>query len=182
MIERFTVPDELTCYYDRQYEPANVHIEARIPGRLDEAAVRASVRAVLASEPRLLTRRVRSRSWQRSYYWEFPVAPGADPLQTVTYADQAGLDRQRDAFLSHSPRCRACVCLAEWLLNIGLERPARRCRRTASRPARRRLPPRSRVASGHSSSRTGGHVAGSSRGSLRGTAMPQPWRATARIC
>ena len=103
MIERFTVPDELTCYYDRQYEPANVHIEARISGRLDEAAVRASVRAVLASEPRLLTRRVRSRSWQRSYYWEFPVAPGADPLQTVTYADQAGLDRQRDAFLSHSP-------------------------------------------------------------------------------
>ncbi len=28
---------------------------------------------------------------------------GADPLQAVTYADQAGLDRQRDAFLSDSP-------------------------------------------------------------------------------
>lgn len=103
MIERFTVPDELTCYYDRQCEPANVHLEARIPGRLDEAAVRASVRAVLASEPRLLARRVRSRRWQRSYYWEFPVAASADPLQAVTYADQAGLDRQRDSFLSHSP-------------------------------------------------------------------------------
>jgi NRPS condensation-like uncharacterized protein len=103
MIERFTVPDELTCYYDRQCEPANVHLEARIPGRLDEADVRASVRAVLASEPRLLSRRVRARNWQRSYCWEFPVAPGTDPLQAVTYTDQAGLDRQRDAFLSHSP-------------------------------------------------------------------------------
>jgi NRPS condensation-like uncharacterized protein len=103
MIERFTVPDELTCYYDRQCEPANVHLEARIRGRLDEAEVRASVRAVLASEPRLLSRRVRARNWQRSYCWEFPVAPGADPLRAVTYADQAGLDRQRDTFLSHSP-------------------------------------------------------------------------------
>ena len=103
MIERFTVPDELTCYYDRKCEPANVHLEARIPGRLDEAAVRAAVRAVLASEPRLLTRRVLARNWQRSYFWEFPVTLGADPLQAVTYADQAGLDRQRDAFLSDSP-------------------------------------------------------------------------------
>jgi NRPS condensation-like uncharacterized protein len=103
MIERFTVADELTCYYDRQCEPANVHLEARIPGRLDESAVRASVRAVLASEPRLLTRRVQAGNWQRSYFWEFPVALGADPLQAVTYADQADLDRQRDAFLSHSP-------------------------------------------------------------------------------
>src|SRR5262249_25028855 len=103
MIERFTVPDELTCYYDRQCEPANVHLEARIPGRLDETAVRASMRSVLASEPRLLARRLRAGSWQRSYFWEFPVTAWADPLQAVTYADQAGLDRLRDAFLSQSP-------------------------------------------------------------------------------
>ena len=103
MIERFTVPDELTCYYDRECEPANVHLEARIAGRLDQTALRASVRAVLASEPRLLTRRRPAGIWQRSYFWEFPVAPWADPVQAVTYADQAGLDRQRDAFLSHSP-------------------------------------------------------------------------------
>jgi len=103
MIERFTVPDELTCYYDRQCEPANVHLEARIPGRLDQIAVRASVRHVLASEPRLLTRRRRAGNWQRSYFWEFPVTSWADPLQAVTYADQASLDRLRDAFLSHSP-------------------------------------------------------------------------------
>src|SRR5262249_60098929 len=89
MIERFTVPDELTCYYDRQCEPANVHLEVRIPGRLDEAAVRASVRSVLASEPRLLARRLRAgnwaANWQRSYFWEFPVAAWTDPLQAVTY-------------------------------------------------------------------------------------------------
>jgi NRPS condensation-like uncharacterized protein len=103
MIERFTVPDELTCYYDRPCEPANVHLEARIPGRPDQIAVRASVRAVLASEPRLLTRRLRAGYWQRSCFWEFPVAAWADPLQVVTYTDQAGLDRLRDDFLSHSP-------------------------------------------------------------------------------
>jgi NRPS condensation-like uncharacterized protein len=103
VIERFTVPDELTCYYDRQCEPANVHLEARIPGRLDESAVQASVRAVLAAEPELQTRRLRAGNWQRGYFREYPVVPWADPLRAVTYADQAGLDRQRDAFLSESP-------------------------------------------------------------------------------
>lgn len=103
MIERFAVPDELTCYYDRPAEPANVHLEAHIPGRLDEAAVRASVRAVLTSEPGLRARRARTGRWRRSYYWEFPQDPDGDPVGTATHADEAELDRQRDVFLSQSP-------------------------------------------------------------------------------
>ncbi len=103
VIERFALADELTCYYDRASEPANVHLEARVPGRLDPAAVLAAVSDVLASQPRIMARR-RPASWQRGYYWEFPAVPAADPVLTSAgYAGQEDLDRQRDAFLSKSP-------------------------------------------------------------------------------
>ncbi len=52
MIERFALADELTCYYDSASEPANVHLEAWVTGRLDPAAVRAAVsrRAGIAAQ------------------------------------------------------------------------------------------------------------------------------------
>jgi NRPS condensation-like uncharacterized protein len=103
MTEPLTVPDELTCYYDRPGEPANIHLEARIGARLDEAAIRAAVLAVLNSERQILSRRVRATRLQRRYSWEFAAAPDADPVQAVRYADPADLDRQRDSFLSRSP-------------------------------------------------------------------------------
>ena len=102
MTERFAVPDELTCYYDQPSEPANVHVEARVPGSLDEKVLRASVLAVLAAEPGLRARRARSSGWRRSYRWEVPQAPDDDPVQVVTYSDQPDLDAQRDAFLSEA--------------------------------------------------------------------------------
>jgi NRPS condensation-like uncharacterized protein len=102
MIERFAVADELTCYYDRPAEPANVHLEVRVPGRLDPAALSASVSQVLASQPRIMARR-RQAGWQRSYRWEFPVPPGADTVLTAAYTSQDDLDRQRDTFLSTAP-------------------------------------------------------------------------------
>ncbi len=102
MIERFALADELTCYYDRPAEPANVHLEARVPGRLDPAAISTGVSAVLASQPRIMARR-RQGSWQRRYYWEFPVPASADPVLITAYTGQEDLDRQRDAFLSTSP-------------------------------------------------------------------------------
>jgi NRPS condensation-like uncharacterized protein len=101
-MERFAVADELTCYYDRPAEPANVHLEVRVPGRLDPAATSASVSEVLASQPRIMARR-RPAWWQRGYRWEFPVPPGADPVLIAGYASPDDLDRQRDAFLSTSP-------------------------------------------------------------------------------
>ncbi len=103
MTERFAVPDELTCYYDRPAEPANVHLEIRVPGRLDESVLRASVRAVLAAEPGIRARRRPAGRWRRSYYWEFPPVADADPVHVIAYGDQADLDRQRDTFLSQSP-------------------------------------------------------------------------------
>jgi NRPS condensation-like uncharacterized protein len=102
MIERFAVADELTCYYDRPAEPANVHLEVRVPGRLDAAAISAAVSAVLASQPRIMAR-CRRVSWQRGYRWEFPAPLGCEPVLAAGCADQEDLDRQRDAFLSTSP-------------------------------------------------------------------------------
>lgn len=103
MAERFAVADELTCYYDRPAEPANVHVEVRVAGRLDEAVLRGSVRAVLAAEPRLRARRLAASTWHRSYRWEFPAAPDADPVRVVICSSEADLVAHRDAFLSRSP-------------------------------------------------------------------------------
>ena len=100
MSERFAVPDQLTCYFDRPAEPANVHVEVLVPGRLDASALRESVRSVLAAAPGLRARRAAASNWRRSYFWEFPALPDADPLRVTTHADQAELDEQRDEFLS----------------------------------------------------------------------------------
>jgi hypothetical protein len=101
--EPFAVADELTCYYDRPGEPANVHLEVRLPGRVDQDLLRASVAALLDAEPGLLARRAGCGRWQRRYRWEFPARPDADPLLVSAYADQPELDRQRDAFVSLPP-------------------------------------------------------------------------------
>ena len=118
MTQRFAVADELTCYYDRPAEPANVHVEVRVPGSLDESVLRASVQAVLAAEPRIRARRLPTSRWRRSYYWEFPPLADADPVRVTAYADQADLDRQRNAFLSQSPSLDASPPL-QFLLASG---------------------------------------------------------------
>jgi NRPS condensation-like uncharacterized protein len=103
---RFAVADELTCYYDQPAEPSNVHIEARVPGSLDESAVRAAIGAVLSAEPRLRARRAPG-TWRRGYHWEFPEAAETDPVQVVRYADEAELAGLRSELLSQSPSLRA---------------------------------------------------------------------------
>ena len=60
--ERFDVADELTCYYDRPAEPANVHLEVRVPGKLEPSELRAAVRAVLQAEPGVTVRQSAGRS------------------------------------------------------------------------------------------------------------------------
>jgi NRPS condensation-like uncharacterized protein len=99
----FAVADELTCYYDRASEPANVHLEVRLPGRLDRDALRAATAALLEAEPGLRARRASSSGWRRRYRWEFPDRADADPVHVAGYTGQADLDRQRDAFVSMPP-------------------------------------------------------------------------------
>lgn len=100
---RFAVADELTCYYDRAAEPANIHVEARTARSLDEAAIRAAVGAVLAAEAGLRIRRAAASNWQRGYYWDHRAEPDLDPVQATTYTDEADLGRQRSDLLSASP-------------------------------------------------------------------------------
>jgi NRPS condensation-like uncharacterized protein len=102
VIERFALADELTCYYDRPAEPANVHLEVRVPGRLDPALVGAAVSDALGPQPRIMARR-RPATWRRGYQWEFPAPPRADFVTNTEYASEEDLDGQRDAFLSCSP-------------------------------------------------------------------------------
>ncbi|HEX9623341.1 MAG TPA: hypothetical protein VF979_03110 [Streptosporangiaceae bacterium] len=104
--ERFGVTDELTCYYDRPAEPANVHVEARIPGGLDEDAIRAAVRAVLAAEPGVRVRQAATSWWRRGYCWEFAAEPDADPVRVASYADETELAALRSTLLSQSPSLR----------------------------------------------------------------------------
>lgn len=99
----FSVADELTCYFDRPVEPANVHLEAWVPGRLDEAVLRAAVRAVLDAQAALRVRRGRARWWRHRYFWEHTAAPDADPVRVAGFADEGELGRLRSALISQSP-------------------------------------------------------------------------------
>jgi NRPS condensation-like uncharacterized protein len=105
-LARFAVADELTCYYDRPAEPANVHVEAHVDGRLDESVVRAAVGALLGAEEGLRARQAGTGRWRPAYYWEFPAAADTDPVRVATYTDAADLARLRSDFLSASPPLR----------------------------------------------------------------------------
>ena len=100
---RFSVVEELTCCYDRPAEPANVHLEVRLPGWCDRAAFRAAVLAVLAARPQVSVRRAAAGRWQRSSRWEHAPVLDTDPVRVLAWADQADLAGQRAAFLSESP-------------------------------------------------------------------------------
>jgi NRPS condensation-like uncharacterized protein len=100
---RFGVADELSCYYDAPAEPCNVHVEVRIPGHLNEHALRRATWAALADQPRAQVRRAQRGWWQRSYAWEVPREPDVDPLSVVAWADEDNLAHQRMQFLSAAP-------------------------------------------------------------------------------
>ena len=99
----FGVADELSCYYDAPAEPCNVHIEMRVPGHLEEPALRRATEAALAEQPRALVRRALGAWWRPSYAWERPSHPDVDPLSTATWADEQELAQQRMRFLAASP-------------------------------------------------------------------------------
>jgi NRPS condensation-like uncharacterized protein len=99
----FGVADELSCYYDAPAEPCTVHIEIRVPGRLDRSRLARAVGAALAGQPRAMVRRAAGGWWRRGYSWEVPGQPDADPLSAATWSDEAELGRLRARFLSVTP-------------------------------------------------------------------------------
>ena len=99
----FGVADELSCYYDAPAEPCTVHIEIRVPGRLDRSRLARAAGAALAGQPRSMVRRAAGGWWRRGYSWEVPGQPDADPLSAATWSDEAELGRLRARFLSVTP-------------------------------------------------------------------------------
>ncbi len=99
----FTAPDELTCYFDSLAEPSNIHLEMRVPGRLDPHAFRVAAAAALMANPRASSRRAAHRLLSGSYAWEHPGNLDIDPVAFTTFADAAELAAKRTEFISRSP-------------------------------------------------------------------------------
>jgi len=99
----FGVADELASYYDAPGEPSNVHLEARLPGHLDVAALRAATDAALAAQPRARVRRAARGRWRLGQVWQVPPRPDRAVVTTATWADEGELDRERERFLAAAP-------------------------------------------------------------------------------
>jgi hypothetical protein len=100
---RFGVVDELSCYFDTQAEPANIHLEFRVAGRPDPRALREAISAALLANPHASSRRSRHRPLSSRYTWEFAGRLDFDPVSFTTFATVADLAGQREAFLAMAP-------------------------------------------------------------------------------
>ncbi len=99
----FGVVDQVSCHFDTLAEPANVHLEIRLPGRLDQQAFRAAAVAAVTAHSRVSSRRAASNPFSRNYVWEHPARLDADPVSFTTFNDEAELTARRNAFLAQSP-------------------------------------------------------------------------------
>ncbi|MGO8959892.1 MAG: hypothetical protein ACLQFR_21355 [Streptosporangiaceae bacterium] len=101
--EPFGVVDQVCCYFDTLTEPANVHLEVCLAGRLDHEAFRAAAAAAVTAHPRVSSRRAASNALSRNYSWERPASIDADPVSFTTFNNEAELTAKRNAFLARSP-------------------------------------------------------------------------------
>ena len=106
-VRPFSVIDEMTCYFDTASEPANIHLEMRVPFRLDHPAFREAALAALAANPRACSRRARRSPLRRRYVWERPSAFDVDPVSFTNYADAVELAARRAIFIGRSPSIEA---------------------------------------------------------------------------
>jgi arabinofuranan 3-O-arabinosyltransferase len=99
----FSTTDEMVCYFDTEAEPVNVHLEMRVPGRLDKPAFRTAAATAIMANPRAASRRARGSAMRRRYLWELPALLDTDPVLFTTFANHAELAWQRVAFIERSP-------------------------------------------------------------------------------
>jgi NRPS condensation-like uncharacterized protein len=88
--------DELFLNLDQEREPWGVHLEVRIGGRLDPAALAEAIRAAALRHPMA---RARLAPWQgsdRSYRWQIADELGDVPLTVVECGDEEQLDDVRE--------------------------------------------------------------------------------------
>jgi NRPS condensation-like uncharacterized protein len=101
--ERFSVPDQVSCYFDTVAEPANVHLEICLRGRLDPQVFRDAAVGALIASPRASSRRARFSALSSSFRWEHPARLETDPVSFTAFTDLAELAAKRNAFLARSP-------------------------------------------------------------------------------
>jgi NRPS condensation-like uncharacterized protein len=100
---RFSVVDELNCYFDSPAEPANILLEIWVPGHLDAQRLRAAVTAVLTAYPQARARRARGSWWRSSYTWTVPPQTDHDVVSVTDWHTDSELDAARASFLATTP-------------------------------------------------------------------------------
>jgi len=93
----------MACHFDTQAEPFNIHLEMRIPGRLDRKTFHAAAVAALIANPYASARRAPHSLLTSNYVWEHPATLDRDPVSFINVADDADLARRRADFISRSP-------------------------------------------------------------------------------
>ncbi|MEW2065121.1 condensation protein [Streptomyces sp. NPDC007002] len=102
----FPVVDEVARHCAQDAEPSTVHIEIRLPGRVDEERLRSAFAAALARHPRALMRERPRGPWARRYEWELTGGPDTDPVSFPPCAPGA-LERARAGALDCAPALTA---------------------------------------------------------------------------
>jgi NRPS condensation-like uncharacterized protein len=100
---RFTVVDELNCYFDSPAEPNCVHLEVWLPGQLHPGRLSAAIEAALDDLPRARARRAPASAWRTRYAWEYPPRADIDPLSVIRWNNEDDLARARARFLATAP-------------------------------------------------------------------------------
>ncbi|MDQ6798118.1 MAG: hypothetical protein M3011_08905, partial [Actinomycetota bacterium] len=98
----FNVADEAVHLVDSAAEPWSVHLEARVPGRLDDDRLRGAVAAAVAVHPLARARRAPFHWSDHQFQWQIDAVADADPLSVVECADDRALTDARNALQSVS--------------------------------------------------------------------------------
>lgn len=92
--------DELCFHLDTERHPWTIELEIRAPGPIDEARLRASVRAAARAHPLARARLRPYRVTDRQYAWEIGADIHTDPVWMLAAADDAAMARLRADVLS----------------------------------------------------------------------------------
>ena len=96
----FRMTEEIFHSLDRPDEPANIQVEIRVSGSLDERRLRGAVAAAVAAHPMTRARKVSTRLLLRPARWEVGGPSGAEVLRSIACEDESALAAIRADFYS----------------------------------------------------------------------------------
>ncbi|MEU9607425.1 condensation protein [Streptomyces sp. NPDC048057] len=100
----FPVVDEVERHCLQQEEPETIHIEVRLPGRVDPARLRRAFAEALRRHPRAQVRQAPGPWYRLRYFWELTEGPdpGVDVV-TAPEPEPEALERARERCLAPAP-------------------------------------------------------------------------------